>query len=354
MDYTSIFSIMFFSMFNNIYIYIPMFINIIMNLVGFKYFHFDSSFSSNETDNLLKYISKNSYYFSKSYNENIIIPYRTIFFNYNPFLIGYINCSYYDKESRYFIDIYSFVNIETIIYDNDIDNKQNIVIKKNINVFEPVGNACWKMSIKRTGRYEEPKFIPHKKIIKNVIEMYKKNIENSLLKKGYLGCLFYGNAGTGKSSLGLNIALELDCDIITNYDPTISGLSIRKFLIKNNYNNMNPLVIVINEFDKIVSKCFKEEVEIKSDFLRDAWSKSSLNNLIDFLSMHGGIILICTSNENLDYYYNSFESVVREGRFNYKRIIDKLDDEEIKELEALNYCCSNGYLSNIKYNLKND
>ena len=134
-----------------------------------------------------------------------------------------------------------------------------------------------------------------------------------------------------------------------NYDPTIKGLSIIKHLCNTSFDETKPIVIVINEFDKIVKNCYEDKLENKTEYFRDAWSKSSLNNLLDRLSMLKGIILICTSNEDIEWFEkNNYESTIRDGRFHVRKQIDCINQFEVRELYNLGYSCEDNILKNIK------
>jgi DNA replication protein DnaC len=322
--------------------YIPYLCMLIIGILGINYYHLNEMLSETETKNVIKYISKNGYFHSRAIKESDIIPFNTFFICKKPFCVGYVKTERVDKEDV--CNIYIFINKSKLLKITEKnDNKKEI---EKIKVYESIGRAAWNIRIEKIDYYHKPKFTPHKKMIDNIIKKYHKNCSTSLLDTGYIGCLFYGQPGTGKSSIGYNIAIKLSSSLLINYDPTTLGLNIRTFLSKHNYSVEKPLVIIINEFDKIVKKCF-DEIENKTEYLRDAYSKPSLNNLLDVLTMKKGIILICNSNENLEWFkYNKYDSVIRDGRFHIREEIGSLSNSEIKELNKMGYKC-NGLLSDI-------
>ena len=283
--------------------------------------------------------------------QSKLTPYDTLFICFKPFYIGYMSSYIENKKQNTYIYIYTYNNIDKITEiksNNNIKEIKNINInKKHIYIYEPLGISSWTINIEKTSSYNKPIFVPHKKIITNVVDKYISNKNNKIINNSYLGCLFYGNPGSGKSSIGFNIAHYMDSIIVNNYDPTIQGLSIISFLIRQDMDNNKPILIIINEFDKIIEACYNETLEMKTEYIRDAWSKTTLNNLIDKLSMMNGIILICTTNKDISWYNeNNYDSTIRKGRFDIIKKIDKIDKSEINELDTLGYKCS-GYLNTI-------
>lgn len=346
----SLFSIVLFSCLNNILLWVPLVLVFIVRLIGLSYFYINSSLSETESQNSLKYIIKNGYFLTKTFKESKIIPLNTVFICFRPFCIGYVTNEYVDRNNNTIIHM--LLKKKHVNKITEPDSKEVKINTKKIKVYSTTGRAAWNVKIERTNTYLQPKFIPHKKLIKNIIDEYKLNVENSLLNNGYLGCLFFGEPGTGKTTIGYNIALELQSNIIINYDPTTRGLDIKYFLARYDFDKEKPLVIVINEFDKIVKSCFDETLDNKTEYFRDAFSKPTLNNLFDTFSMQKGLIIICSSNESLDWYFsNKYESVLRDGRINYKCEIGELSTTEIKELNSIGYECT-GKLSSIKKKIK--
>lgn len=339
----SIVSIVFYSILSQCIIYLPIVFILFIAIFGVSYYYLNSCLSGTETKNVLNYIRINGYYHSSCIDESKIVPHNTFFICFKPFVFGYINTEYKERDTNNVI--YLVLRKKNLHKLTENNNKVKIVKKKNINVYGICGRASWNVKIEKIRKYNEPKFIPHMNIIKNVIDEYKYIVENDLLGNGYLGCLFYGQPGTGKSSIGYNIALKLDSNIVMNFDPTTLGLRLNDFLKSHEHSIEKPIVIVINEFDKIVKNCFEEKLENKTEYFRMAHSKPTLNNFLDDLRMEKGVILICSSNETIEWFnYNNFDSVIRDGRINIRQEIGKLSNNDIRILNRLGYKCDESKL----------
>ena len=345
MTLDTVIPILYYSLINKVIDFLPSIFMVIIKLCKIKYYSICNLVSETETISIISYIKKNGYYCRSTIVESNLTPSNTLFVCFQPFYIGYIDNYISDRTHNSNIHIFTFNDIKNITKSKM--KKDNVLEDTDVKIFEPIGTASWSVSIQNTSTYNKPFFIPHKNIITNIINTYILNKQNKIINNNYLGCLFYGNPGCGKSSIGFNIAHSMKSIIVNNYDPTILGLSIITFLMKQDMDNDKPIVIVINEFDKIIDSCYNEKLETKTEYLRDAWSKTSLNNLIDKLTMKNGIILICTTNKDISWFHeNNYDSTIREGRFNITKKIDKLERTEINELKTLGYKC-NGYLNKI-------
>lgn len=155
-------------------------------------------------------------------------------------------------------------------------------------------------------------------IVKAIIDMATTSESNNFP----FNCvsLIVGPAGTGKSEIGKFIALELGGTFCNIYRPSQDGHSIYTFTNCASPSREEPLVIVIDEIDRIADFTPKENDKPSDWLTRDVKDKDSFNNLFDILSQMDNVIVICTSNKSLSELekMDTHGSLFRDGRFHYK------------------------------------
>lgn len=174
-------------------------------------------------------------------------------------------------------------SVESLHYKNDITNK---VIK------------------------DIDKFINNKKIYQQLGIPYKR------------GYMFYGDPGTGKTSLAYALANHYNRDIFVLDCETISSKSCFKNAAYQIWTN-NP-IILIDDID-----CIKSSMDRESGKDFDEEKITKLSTIFEFLdgqNLPNGTIIIATTN----HYKKLDPALVREGRFD-KKFEFELADRNVAE-----------------------
>lgn len=136
------------------------------------------------------------------------------------------------------------------------------------------------------------------------------------------GYLFYGPAGTGKTSLALAVASEFDIPV---FSVSLSTMSDNKDLLKAiSAIDSDEAVLIIEDID-VASTTHSRELGKTKD---DKVSLDVLLNVLDGAGTPSGLITIMTTNyiERLD------DALVRPGRVDYRLLVDDLNDDQLRRM----------------------
>jgi hypothetical protein len=106
-----------------------------------------------------------------------------------------------------------------------------------------------------------------------------------------------GSPGIGKSLSARMLAKEVDGELYSGYDPTRPGNSIWKIIYRM---NEKPIIIVIEEFDVLLTNLMSGLVNDSDTVLLDAKCKATWNNLLDNIKLFRKVIVVMTTNLNDD------------------------------------------------------
>lgn len=151
-----------------------------------------------------------------------------------------------------------------------------------------------------------------KKIINEVSTFYQNN-NNCVI-------MISGRPGTGKSSMGILIAKELNGSLCKTYDPTNPGDYLENVYNQVNPINKNPLILLIDEFDILLHSLHNKLVVLHDNIPTEVSNKTKWNNLFDDfnLKLYPNLIVILTTNltrKTIEQKYDS--SYIRPGRVNF-------------------------------------
>ena len=275
--------------------------------------------------------------------KNSIIYSNVTDFRGNPH--GFMFGKYNIKNTYYYFLGYSYNNINMhgrsdlksyLLMNNVLKNY--LIPKSQIKSFEKeIGdingyyiNYCnlWRI---RTQRIE---IFPPKLKNKHVKKEKQSEIVTTIIKNLHIeeniSVLVSGKAGTGKSSIGIILCDKLskegfNVNLLINFNPFIENNHIGTYINDFNpsYSKKNILILIVNEIDVYLNQM------LKSEFNRELRplikNKSDWNDFFDAFSSQfygNGIIILMTSNKNINYMNDIDDSYFRDHRINIKCDLD--------------------------------
>jgi len=125
--------------------------------------------------------------------------------------------------------------------------------------------------------------------------------------------------GTGKSTIGLLIAKELNGSYCHEFNPTEPGDSFTNLLrdTEQNDDDLNgPLVVVMEEIDIMIKNIHESKIARHNKITTAVHSKSTFNTFLDDMIFYKNIIIIMTSNVSKEVIDTVDPSYIRSGRVN--------------------------------------
>jgi hypothetical protein len=187
--------------------------------------------------------------------------------------------------------------------------------KRIIDIRERRGNPWWWEYADR--KYDATKFL------KREPRDYQQNIIDDILsiiksKASRSGTFFiHGDPGTGKSLLTLLLAKQIGAYYCDTWKPTDPGDNLSKVYSTISPDDDNPLVLVLEECDKLITNVIQGNVKPHLYIPIPMMDKSDWNSMLDKvtdLGFYPNLILILTSNVSRDSLHGLDASVLRDGR----------------------------------------
>lgn len=247
-------------------------------------------------------------------------------FFYGKWFAGYImtNDSQHNRgQTMYLIlrrDRFEKIKKEMETETNDEGEE---VEQKIINIRERRGNPWWWDYPKR--KYNATKFLKkeprdyQQKIIDEILE----TVSDKPSKSGTF--FIYGEPGTGKSLLTLLLAKQIGASYCDTWKPTDPGDSLSKVYSTISPNEEKPLVLVLEECDKILFDVLSGNIQPHKNIPIQIREKSDWNGMLDKttdLGFYPHLILILTSNVPIEKINEKDKSLLRQGRIDKYYHID--------------------------------
>ena len=128
----------------------------------------------------------------------------------------------------------------------------------------------------------------------------QKNIMSEIIKhyksKNYASAFIYGKSGSGKTSLGLLLALVLKGTLCTTFDPSQPGDTLQKLMKCARPTSRKPLVIILDEADVIIKNIHNGLIKQHKDIPTAMYDKRTFNKFFDDLFLFTNTIVIMTLN----------------------------------------------------------
>lgn len=172
----------------------------------------------------------------------------------------------------------------------------------------------------RRGTYEELRYGSSKIDVSDIKPMGGQQnaidtISAVFKKKKFAVAFVQGPPGTGKSALGLLLAKEFGGHYCHTFDPTTPGDQIDTLYgYYKDYENENPLVIVLEESDLLIEKIHNHRVEQHVKMPIPVRDKTTWCTFLDDLVFYKNVILILTSNQSKQDIDTLDTAYLRPGR----------------------------------------
>ena len=136
--------------------------------------------------------------------------------------------------------------------------------------------------------------------------------------------LLSGDPGTGKSMIPLLIAKQLGYSCLDTFNPTDTGDSM-----VNLFNIVNPtkkkkLIIVLEEVDGLIMNIHNKTIKPHKEVPIPIKDKQGWNTFFDKIdkNIYQNIVIIMTSNKEIDFFHQLDPSYMREGRISMNLVIE--------------------------------
>jgi hypothetical protein len=175
------------------------------------------------------------------------------------------------------------------------------------------GISYSRMEVSMRIAMDAEKFPEQTRIVNSIVSTYESGAVT-------LSCLITGPPGGGKTSIGLFVAHVLKGNLCKTFNPTQPGDTLSS-LVQDfaKPRKENPLVVVFDEFDIMISGCHYERIPQHKHIPIEVSSKTSLNRFFDDLhTIYSHVIVIATSNRSKEHIDAEMDpSYLRAGRFTH-------------------------------------
>lgn len=304
----------------NVPFFLRLIIEALMSLCNIVSFRVSSNESEGFCDDLLKYIGQNAVIKTANFvkNNGKDAPTGLVI---GKSWIAYIDTEMHERRCSISFSIL-IIGFSSTIYKIKKDAKSKEVaagdkkddFRTKFTVYQRVGNAYWLNYEKIEFPYTVSPDTQQMEIVGKIRRMMKTSVS-----KGYpdnLRLLLSGDSGSGKSMVAYQLAKhmtnaeKLDVSICNTFDPSTPGDDFHNVYSRID-NNDNYLIVIVDEWDKIITK--GKTVE---KFITQINDKSSHNRFMDNLLHYDRVIFIATTNRPISWFKEELdESYVRKGRF---------------------------------------
>ena len=220
-----------------------------------------------------------------------------------------------NKISKYYINYYK----NSVAQENLKNDFINIIFNKQKNQINTISIDTTSMLMETMIIQKKFNSIPQPNQLNALYSIYNHYKDNFNTK-----VIIYGNKGTGKTYLGKLIKNHLDSELFVesrlydDFNPSSVGVNIKKIALKH-ANKDSPIILVINEVDKIYMDVIKNKTETYDTRGYHTKDISSFHNMMDDIADTNNVITIFTtekSKKQLDEngHYLSF---FRRGRIDF-------------------------------------
>jgi hypothetical protein len=199
-----------------------------------------------------------------------------------------------------------------VLISNNIDTHDES--KKTITLYERNGSYQYFWYDKRIIEVDRFAERPSQTaVLDKIIHSYEKRKSNAM---PYITVFVWGDPGSGKSALGILLAIRLSASVIYSFDPSDPGDTLAKLYRKCKPSAEKPLAIVLDEVDVMLMQKIHVGVHNHKDVPTQIHDKCSWNQFFDRfdLGLYEHILIIMNSNKDPGSINDLDPSYLRKGR----------------------------------------
>ena len=287
----------------------------------FKCFTFSSEKDDIYTKKITTYIKDNSSYIQKKSIDDSKEKPEGYFFSLRHMFFGNIHTEIsqkeYESKKETVVEFYGKLPFE--IKTNIINISNNVDIDTN--------NKKMKLFMGRGGSnhnfreleiyYNDIPYPFQQEIIESIIKTWKKS------KFQICRALICGKTNIGKITIGRFTSIQLNGCLCFDIDLFAPGNSTMKLYDEVGPTEDNPLIIQIDEFDKLIDNIHNQRQPKKVEWLRNmVYNKPTYNSFMsEYVTYLPNVIWLFTTKEPLSYFDNLDKSYINTNRIDYKKEI---------------------------------
>lgn len=272
------------------------------------------------TKKICDYINKNSTYIEKKSINNSNKEPEGNFFSIRHMFFGNITTQISQKEYEskketivvYYGKLPFTVKQKVVVINNE--NQEKNINKNKINLFMGCGGTDLNFR-QMDVYYNDVPYAFQQNVIEDITNVWKKS------KFNICRALICGNTNIGKSTIGRFLSIKLQGSLCFDIDLFSPGNSTLTIYETCNPTNENPLIIQIDEFDKLIDNIHNEKTPKKTPWLRNmVYNKSSYNTFMsEYITYLPNVIWLFTTNKPISYFETLDKSYVNSNRIDYKK-----------------------------------
>lgn len=288
----------------------------------FKCYTFSSEKDEIYTKKISEYISENSSYIQKKTIDDAKEKPEGYFFSIRNMFFGVIKIQIcqkeYESKKETIVEFYGKLPFKI---------KTNVVVikdKMNDDTLSDDNNKI-KLFMGKGGSdhvfremevyYSDIPYAYQQEIIDSIVDTWKKS------KFQICRALICGKTNIGKSTIGRFLSIQLKGSLCFDIDLFAPGNSTIRLYEQVRPTEDSPLIIQIDEFDKLIDNIHHEKKPKKVEWLRNiVYNKSTYNSFMsEYVTYLPNIIWLFTTNEPLTYFENLDKSYINTNRIDYKK-----------------------------------
>lgn len=295
--------------------------NLCLKLVGIHAREYNTNADASETIIVTTYISKTCILSTSSNKDKI--PIGLVIGKWYIAYVSTINIQKRDSVSIGYSVIFWASNLghTKVSSDDDIEN-QKTNVDESVTPLNTLG--VWRHS----GSYKSDAikkiqifFYNYECAQQTSVIDRMKNMAQMSCDNGFgnrLVVMMSGPSGTGKSQIAKQFAKSINATLCDDFNPTYAGENFVSLIETIKPTRKNPLVILFDEGDKIITKIHTETLKDHEFFVTPVVDKASYNTFMDRIGENDNVFVIFTMNSRFNDIDALDKSYTRSCRIDLK------------------------------------